>query len=139
MRKPSLHRRFRPLALEPIEPRRLLAFAAELVADVNSLTYSPPTNPDQITDVGGTAFYAARSDAAGYELWKSDGTPAGTALVKDIVPGPQSSLPRQLTNVDGTLFFTVNTPANGVELWRSDGSEAGTVLFKDINPTGSSS
>ena len=133
------HRRFRPLALEPIEPRRLLAFVAELVADVNQLTYSPPTNPARITDVSGTAFYVANSAASGYELWKSDGTAAGTALVKDITPGPMGSSPQQLTNVNGPLLFTVHTPEEGFELWRSDGTEAGTVLVKDINPTGNSS
>ena len=32
-------------------------------------------------------FRTASSAAAGEELWVSDGTPAGTRMVKDIVPG----------------------------------------------------
>src|SRR5205807_5582603 len=73
------------------------------------------------------------------ELWKSDGTAAGTALVKDINPGsaygfPASSSPNNLTAVGGTLFFSANDGTNGKELWKSDGTAAGTVLVKDINP-----
>jgi ELWxxDGT repeat protein len=44
----------------------------------------------------------------GFELWKSDGTSAGTVLVKDIYPGPFNSGPSGLTNVNGTLFFVAN-------------------------------
>ena len=41
----------------------------------------------------------------GYELWKSDGTAAGTVLVKDIYAGSRSAVSPYLTNVNGTLFF----------------------------------
>ena len=79
----------------------------------------------------------------GNELWKTDGTAAGTVLVKDINPGgysgyggyyPDSSFPANLTNVGGTLFFTANDGINGAELWKSDGTTAGTVMVKDISP-----
>ena len=62
------------------------------------------------------------------ELWKSDGTEAGTVLVKDINPGgggSAGSLPNHLTAVDGTLYFTAFDPDTGIELWKSDGTEAG--------------
>ena len=74
---------------------------------------------------------------AGNELWKSDGTAAGTVLVKDIVTTSyyygSSSYPSGLTAVGGTLFFTAVTRDTGTELWKSDGTAAGTVLVKDIN------
>src|SRR5204863_2838820 len=69
----------------------------------------------------------------GYELWKSDGTEAGTVLVKDINLGSEGSFPSSLTAVNGTLFFGAFDPTHGYELWKSDGTEAGTVLVKDIN------
>src|SRR5262249_26680369 len=70
------------------------------------------------------------------ELWKSDGTAAGTVLVKDINPGGgnNGSLPNELMAVNGTLYFTAFVPDTGIELWKSDGTAAGTVLVKDINP-----
>ena len=40
-----------------------------------------------LTDVGGTLFFTADDGIHGRELWKSDGTEAGTVLVKDIDPG----------------------------------------------------
>ena len=59
-------------------------------------------------------------DAAhGMELWKSDGTAAGTVLVKDINPGTASSIPSFLTNVNGTLFFTANDGAPATSCGRA--------------------
>ncbi|MDM5264785.1 hypothetical protein PF327_11355, partial [Sulfurovum sp. XTW-4] len=70
------------------------------------------------------------------ELWTTDGTEAGTVLVKEIVPDIYGSRPREVTVAGGISFFsaTDNGAASGVELWKSDGTEAGTVLVKDINP-----
>jgi ELWxxDGT repeat protein len=67
-------------------------------------------------------------------LWKSDGTEAGTTLIKDINPGGQSSFFQYLTNVDGTLYFSANDGATGQELWKSDGTESGTMQVEDIRP-----
>ena len=67
-------------------------------------------------------------------MWKSDGTAAGTVLVKDIRPGSTGSFPRYLTAVGNTLFFQANDGVSGYELWKSDGTAAGTVLVKDIRP-----
>jgi ELWxxDGT repeat protein len=39
----------------------------------------------------------------GPELWKSNGSPAGTVLVKDIYPGLGGSTPDYLTNVSGVV------------------------------------
>ena len=68
-----------------------------------------PLYPRQLTNVNGTLFFTANVGASGSELWRSDGTEAGTVLVKDIYPGSASSSPYQLTNVNGTLFFTADS------------------------------
>jgi ELWxxDGT repeat protein len=101
------------------------------VKDINEgLQPGPASDPRNLTECGGVLFFTARDGATGEELWKSDGMPGpGTALVKDIVPGPGSSSPSQLTNVGGTLFFTV---AGRSQLWKSDGTAAGTVLVKQL-------
>src|SRR5262245_22895705 len=100
------------------------------------------SNPDQLTAADGLLFFAASTDL-GTELWRSDGTAAGTVLVKDIDPNDLSyylsSLPTELTNVNGTLIFTAEIdPTNEssrLDLWRSDGTEAGTLpVAKGISP-----
>ncbi len=76
----------------------------------------------------------ANDGTSGIELWKSDGTAAGTVLVKDIRPGIFNSNPLSLTNVNGTLFFAANDGVTGFELWKSDGTAAGTVMVKELTP-----
>jgi ELWxxDGT repeat protein len=100
--------------------------------------------PSNFININGTLFFRATNGSGagqkGYELWKSDGTDAGTVMVKDINPGTGNSNPDSLTNINGTLFFTADNGTNGRELWKSDGTDAGTVLVKDINlGSGSSS
>jgi ELWxxDGT repeat protein len=96
-------------------------------------TYVPNTsNPGNLTNVNGTLFFTANDGVHGDELWKSDGTTAGTIMVDDIHPGSFTSYPTDLTNVNGTLFFAANDGVHGDELWESDGTAAGTVMVKDI-------
>ena len=83
---------------------------------------------------GSTIFFTANDGTSGVELWKTDGTNAGTVRVKDINPGAASSTPNQLMDFNGTLFFVAEDAAGGVELWKSDGSDAGTVRVRDIYP-----
>ena len=87
-----------------------------------------------LASVDGTIFFSGFDPKAGWELWKSDGTEAGTILVKDIVPGSGSSFPGPAVDVAGTLFVDAFHPDTGYELWKSDGTEGGTVLIKDIYP-----
>ena len=88
-------------------------------------------------NTGGILMFRANDGINGHELWSSDGTFAGTMMVKNIHPG--SSNPLALTNVNGTLYFTANNGTNGIELWKSDGTTANTVLVKDITPGSASS
>lgn len=98
------------------------------------------SNPVFLADVNGTLFFHGTEVAHGAELWKSDGTPSGTVMVKDINPGSSgSSMPVYLTNANGTLFFAAIDGTNGVELWESDGTSSGTFMVKDIYPGTASS
>ena len=76
--------------------------------------------------VGSTLYFLASGPYSGQELWKTDGTFAGTRLVRDLHPGWNSSNISFLTNLNDTLyFFAPNNTEIG--LWTSDGTEEGTV------------
>jgi len=70
---------------------------------------------------------------ADHELWVTDGTEAGTQLVKDIYSGATSSQPRSLFVFNNAVYFFAKTASDGVELWKSDGTTGGTTEVKDIN------
>src|SRR5205085_5809009 len=55
--------------------------------------------------VNGTMYFAATDAAHGRELWKTDGTPAGTVMVADLKPGTVGSYPSGLTAVGGSVYF----------------------------------
>ncbi len=86
-------------------------------------------------NVSGVMYFTRTTTQHGNELWRTDGTPAGTILVKDIRPGAADSSIGAFANLNGTLFFTANDGVHGRELWKSDGTELGTTLVKDL-PTG---
>jgi ELWxxDGT repeat protein len=79
--------------------------------------------------LGGRAVFAGL-DHRGSELWETDGTGAGTKLLRDLCPGKCGSLPRGFSLVLGRLIFT----AGDRELWSTDGTAAGTVRLGPILP-----
>ncbi len=87
-------------------------------------------------------FYFVVNDGIhGMELWYSDGTSAGTNLLKDIHPGEASAFknsnpftPPIFCVFNNELYFVPETSTNGKELWKTDGTTSGTVMVKDINP-----
>ncbi|MBL8828835.1 MAG: hypothetical protein JNM18_17785, partial [Planctomycetaceae bacterium] len=104
--------------------------AITLTRDINQL----PANSDPTTAVNlnGIAIYTAFDYARGTELWRSDGTPTGTYLLKDIRAGGRSSSITNLTVVGNRVFFAANDVATGTELWSTDGTTAGTGMVSDI-------
>ena len=104
-----------------------------LVADVNDdLSINPPSRPEQLTPCGDYLFFVANDLRHGVELWRSDGTDAGTVLVADIFPGRAGSHPHALTAAGSTLYFVADNGSHGNELWRTDGTALGTALVMDI-------
>lgn len=94
----------------------------------------PINNYGNLTMVGDILYFISNYNAVP-ALWRSNGTPEGTYLVKDIAQGSfiNPSI-YNLTACNGILYFTASDQANGSELWKSDGTSEGTIMVKDINP-----
>jgi len=113
-----------------------------LTKDINALKESNPHNyidfhvNTSFAILDDVIYFAAEDGAHGMELWRSDGTAAGTYMVKDIEPGEGSSLSyaANITVVKGKIYFSAFTTAYGWEPWTSDGTENSTHLLMDIKP-----
>jgi ELWxxDGT repeat protein len=88
---------------------------------------------------GYKAFFAASDAAHGEELWVTDGTAAGTRLVKDIKQGGAGSDINWMARFNDKVVFAADDGTNGMELWISDGTETGTFLVKQIHEWGDGS
>lgn len=64
------------------------------------------------------------------ELWRSDGTTAGTHLMKEINPD-DGAYPTRFIVLDSILYFQANDGLHGNELWKSDGTVSGTYMVHD--------
>ncbi len=114
-------------------------------ATVQTSGTSPFSNsPAFLTVVGSKLFFRSYDTSISrYDLWKTDGTSAGTGSVQ-----PGTTLVAQgigdysgLVASNGKVFFTahdIDTNGNsphGYELWSSDGTAANTAMVTDINTT----
>lgn len=107
-----------------------LAQVPALIKDINNPLVNG--NPRGMSRVGNTVFFAATDAVHGTELWKTNGTEAGTQMVKDINQIGHSN-PSNFVNLNGTVFFlTTNNFVQGVELWKSDGTAAGTQFVANL-------
>jgi ELWxxDGT repeat protein len=95
--------------------------------------------PGQPVAMNGALYFRAYTAETGSELWRTLGTTATTALVRDIFPGPSPSGDQDLFVSDGHLFFAADDGVHGSEPWISDGTSAGTRLAADVveGPDGS--
>lgn len=99
-----------------------------LRADGGGIFYSGA--PFNMIVFNNKVYFTASDDTHGAELFSSDGTAAGTQIVKDMEPGTQGSVPQQSVIYNGNLYFSCYSGNAAVGLWKSDGTTAGTTLIK---------
>ncbi|HBL25905.1 MAG TPA: hypothetical protein DD490_03620, partial [Acidobacteria bacterium] len=95
--------------------------------------FSSPA-PAELTSLGSLLFFRLDDGESGSELWRTDGTAAGTVQVHDIAPGEDGSFPMELTALGSRLYFAAREAEHGIELWETDGTAEGTRLVQDIAP-----
>ena len=130
----------RKLRSELLEERRLLSADFQLLRDIHpgsasALDNANNSNASEYSRIGDQVIFEANDGQHGTELWTSDGTSAGTKLLKDLNPGPSSGLPSNLTVVGNEIYFTANRSVHGndaFELWKTDGTTAGTTRIDTI-------
>src|SRR5262249_3083592 len=116
-----------------------------MVRDIRGGPFSSFVDDDGLVwkhaELDGIMYFLANDAAHGFEVWRTDGTEAGTFLLKDICPGSPGSFGSgdsfeffNGVGVAGSFFFAANDGVHGFELWKTDGTTAGTSLFKDIDP-----
>jgi len=99
--------------------------ASGVPTEIRDLGAAPTTRPVAIGDV--IVFALARGGSSNGELWRSDGTPDGTARIDGATPGFTFSAYGQLTAVGNSVFFSAYDDFDGWGLWSADGTAAGTV------------
>ncbi|TWW09514.1 hypothetical protein E3A20_13550, partial [Planctomyces bekefii] len=83
--------------------------------------------------LGNMLYFAATNGADGMELWRTDGTTAGTQMVSDLAAGSEGSYPSQLVVCNGRLLFSAAPASYQFALWSTDGTSAGTGLVVDLS------
>lgn len=116
-----------------------------LVADINPTVEDDEgigSAPRNLTILGAQLLFLADDGEHGVELWRSGGSQANTAMVRDIRPGAEGigrDFPTQGFRYSGSMvatsraaFFVADDGEHGAELWMSDGTMSGTHLVRDI-------
>lgn len=95
------------------------------------------SNPRNFSTLGNKTIFVA-NDGLHQGLWITDGTEAGTELLKSIddAGNPCNFHLENAAELNGKLYFQAEFIADnvGLELYVTDGTPAGTMLFMDINP-----
>lgn len=87
------------------------------------------TSEDDIffTKYNGKLYYRSgrNTNNTGSELWATDGTPAGTTIIRDLNVGYNGSYPRNLIVLNSKLLFTIDSPP---AICNTDGTTNGTLI-----------
>ncbi len=102
----------------------------------NTWVYQPIRSGPQAVSLGSNFYFEGNFyNQNSTELWKSDGTSAGTNNIKSF-SGTQVSLEIKPENYfNSRFYFKVLYPSTSIEeIWLSDGTTGGTMNLLDISP-----
>jgi len=108
--------------------------AQQLARDVNQTPYTGELAYGSLqfaSSDGQRACFDGWSQDGGIEPWVTDGTVAGTRLLRDLVPGAASSGPEPIQWVGNRLLLATRSGLQRGRLWVTDGTPAGTVPVSD--------
>jgi ELWxxDGT repeat protein len=102
-------------------------FSQSLLKDINTTTRSTVFGKDMAT-LGNFAFFAADpEDGKGIGLWKTDGTPQGTARIKNALTGADILNPEDLWVAGNRLVFTALDTLRKVYTCNETGTDAAPI------------
>jgi ELWxxDGT repeat protein len=82
--------------------------------------------PPSMARIGNQLYFVADDGVNGFQIWKTNGTSAGTRRVTDIAGNLSPDVPLQLTPLGSKLLFVVEED-HGTSLEVTDGTAAGTL------------
>ena len=110
------------------------AFGQEpyLVKDINPVPEPASSYPKDFVTLGSAALFVASDKLSGEELWRSDGTAAGTWPVTDLCPSPLCTLNLQAFALTRRhFFFHAPDGSSRWQFWATDGTPAGTFQLTE--------
>ncbi len=119
------------------EPWRVADGAVAPIADL--APGAEGSSPQDFLRLGDLTLFAAVGPGLGAELWRTDGTAAGTLLLRDLFPGPQSSAPVFLGRLGEEAIFAASDPEGGREPWITNGAAGSLRRLADLAPGAESS
>ena len=114
-------------------------FSVTLVKDIDPRPADPSgvghSNPELLLGGFGTHMYFRANDGVhGAELWRTNGTPAGTHLVADMTPGAEPTTLHSLTWYGSQrLVYAAESTQFPPAFMTTDGTFAGTTLLKQMS------
>ena len=112
-------------------PHRAAAFGVPaMVKDINP--GAAASSPVDLFVLGTRLVFFASDGVAGIEPWVSDGTGAGTVMLKDVWAGASGGFNPGCTmcnaiQLGSVVYFSASDGSGGSQLWKTDGTSAGTV------------
>lgn len=115
----------------------------ELLADIDPGIgegfYYPAVSRDPVAQLSNVLLFLGRNESVGREIWRTDGTPAGTYRLPEFAPGHEDGVSPGfiLEKGLGDVLYEFNDEAyviaddglGGQGLWKTDGTASGTVLL----------